>query len=308
MNLKAIKLFVKHMILKNKFLYEIYFFLTGKKINRYKIDRKIYQFQKFHVKKKCIDGLIVSLTTYGERLKDIRYTLYSILDQNILPEKVVLWISHDDYEKNLAYIKYLERIFNTPYLDIRKTENIFSYKKLIPALENFPDCYILTADDDIYYRKNWLKKIWDEHKKNPENIICHVAHKILLKGKEVLPYIQWKKNVRDIKPSFFLFGCGGGGVLYHRLYLHKDVVKEDIFLKLAPTADDIWFYFMVVMNNRKYQVVKRPYNRLKYTDIYKEYGLNNKQTLESQNVDNGRNDVQFASLVKYYNFDFSKFQ
>jgi hypothetical protein len=199
-------------------------------------------------------------------------------------------------------------MFNGLNLEIRETKDIFSYKKLIPALENFPDYYILTADDDICYRKDWLKKIWNEHKKKPDNVICHVAHKILLNGEDVLPYIQWKSSIKDKTPDFLIFGCGGGGALYHKSYLYKDILNEDLFLTLAPTADDIWFYFMVIMNNRKYQVVRNPYNRLKYTDIYKEYGLNDKRILASQNVDRGKNDEQFSAVMKFYSLNFSKLQ
>jgi GTPase SAR1 family protein len=224
----------------------------------------------------------------------------------VLPEKVVLWVSYEDYDGNLTYIKNLLKIFESSCLEIKKTKDIFSYKKLIPALNSFPDYYILTADDDIYYRKDWVKKIWDEHEKNPDNIICYVAHKILLKGNNVLPYKQWESNIRDEKAGFFIFGCGCGGGLYHKKYLYKDVVNEKLFLKLAPTADDIWFYFMVIMNNRKYKVVKGPHNRLKYTDIYKEYGLNDKQILASQNVDQGKNDIQFSTIMEYYDLDFCK--
>jgi hypothetical protein len=299
---KKIKILIKSIILKHKYLYEIYFFITRKNINRNKIDKKIIKLCKFKNPPR-VEGLIVSLTTYGERLKDVRYTLYSIQEQSILPEKVVLWLSYDDYRENQAYINKLQYLFSRANLEIIKTKDIFSYKKLIPALEKFPNYYILTADDDIYYRKNWLKKIWSEHQKNPKNVMCHIAHKISLNEQGIMPYNQWKSRIKNKMSSFLVFGCTGGGILYHKSYLYKDVLNENIFLKYAPTADDIWFYFMTIMNNRKYQVVKAPHNRLRCTDIYKEYGLNGKQTLVSQNVDQGKNDIQFAAIMNYYNLD-----
>jgi hypothetical protein len=129
-----------------------------------------------------------------------------------------------------------------------------------------------------------------------------------MNGSIILPYGQWKHNVVNKKANILTFGCGCGGGLYHKKYLYRDITDEKIFLKLAPTADDIWFYFMVIMNNRKYKIVKRPYNHLKCTDVYKEYGLNDKKTLASLNVNQGKNDVQFSAVMKYYNFDFSSLQ
>ncbi|MDR1893713.1 MAG: hypothetical protein LBQ61_03335 [Spirochaetales bacterium] len=46
-----------------------------------------------------------------------------------------------------------------------------------------------------------------------------------------------------------LTGCGG--VLYPPRCLHGDVFLEEVFMKLAPTSDDIWFWLMGVRNKTK---------------------------------------------------------
>ena len=38
-------------------------------------------------------------------------------------------------------------------------EDIRSYKKLIPALKNFPTDVIITADDDVIYPEDWAERL-----------------------------------------------------------------------------------------------------------------------------------------------------
>ena len=48
--------------------------------------------------------LIVSLTSYRERFKDLPITIYSILNQSLKPDRVILWLD-EEYEDltNLPY-------------------------------------------------------------------------------------------------------------------------------------------------------------------------------------------------------------
>lgn len=65
-------------------------------------------------------------------------------------------------------------------LTIDWCENLRPYKKLIPALEKYPDNIIVTADDDIFYRPDWLKFLYDEHTKNPDCVVAHRCQRIRL--------------------------------------------------------------------------------------------------------------------------------
>ena len=85
-------------------------------------------------------------------------------------------------------------------------------------------------------------------------------------------------------------------------------LNENIFLEFAPSADDVWFYFMGLLSRQRTRIVKKPYNHLKYVDVYKEYGLNNKMTLQSQNVEKDFNDVQIHNVLRFFNIqDFQSF-
>ena len=283
---------------------EILFFIYQKKVYKRFVDKKITAILKGNRKlsEKRIDNLVVSLTSFPQRIAEVKYAVYSLLDQTVLPEKIILWLGENKFinkerdlpEELLGFKKY--------GLEIKWCEDIRSYTKLIPALKQYPNHYIVIADDDIYYKRKWLEKLWNEHLKYPDNVICHVAHKMLFKSKDILPYVLWKKCIKKGE-GFKTFGCGVGGVLYHRRYLHNDIARSDLFLNLAPQADDIWFYFMAILNDNFVRVVEYPFIRTKYVDPYREYGLNSGYKLSTTNVDSNHNDIQIKKVVDYYQLD-----
>jgi hypothetical protein len=107
-----------------------------------------------------------------------------------------------------------------------------------------------------------------------------------------------------VEASVLNFPLGAAGVLHHKKFLNKDVGNKELFLNLAPYADDIWFYFMALLNNTSIRVVRSPYTNMRYVNPYREYNLQGGFKLSSINFDDDRNDVQFAAVSKYYNIDF----
>jgi len=102
--------------------------------------------------------LIISLTSYEKRLKDIHYTLYSLLTQSIKPDKVILYLDKTKFNDTNSP-QNVSRFFKNG-LEVHYVEDIGSYTKLYPALNEFPNDIIVTADDDIYYEKDWLEKLY----------------------------------------------------------------------------------------------------------------------------------------------------
>ena len=143
------------------------------------------------------EKIIVSLTSYDKRINDVKYAIYSLLNQTFPPDKLILWLDEDSFpqrEKNLPRDLLELKNFG---LTIDWCENLRSYKKLIPALEKYPDDIIVTADDDIFYRSDWLKILYDAHLENPDCIIAHRAHRIRLDTRgNLFPYVQWQFEIK----------------------------------------------------------------------------------------------------------------
>lgn len=290
---------LKRIILSHKIFYEVYFFLSGKKINRNALDKKIaYLSEKVTAHKDFVPDLIVSLTSYGERLSDLKYTLLSLVLQSVRPKKIIVWLGENEVLPDSL------RIFEQYGVEFAFCKDTRSYKKLIPALQSSVLCnkYIVTADDDIFYEKDWLKKLWNTHLRYPNDKITHIAHIVSfnLEGK-LLPYNKWAHNVCAASCGKMYFPTGCGGTLYPPHPVSHGFLDESLYMKLAPNADDVWFYFMGILSGLNTRIVSHPCNRLKYVDIYKEYGLNGKSTLQSVNVEQNQNDMQIRAVMEYFN-------
>ncbi|MBQ6012154.1 MAG: hypothetical protein IJL23_03465, partial [Alphaproteobacteria bacterium] len=168
-------------------------------INRTKRDKKI----------------IVSLTSFPQRMKDIHYAIFSLLKQTVKPDKIILWLGKDKFpnkEQDLPETLLNLKKFG---LTIKWCKDIRSYTKLIPALKEYPDDIIITVDDDIYYPEYLVEKLYKAYLKNKNMVHCLRAHKIKFNQDEtILPYNDWEKCIQNVKPSFNNFLTGVGGVLY----------------------------------------------------------------------------------------------
>ncbi len=240
-------------------------------------------------------NLIVNLTTYGKRLKEVKYTLFSLFNQRLKPDRIILWLDKSLNEEST--FKLLDS-FVKAGLEIKFTMDIGPYTKLIPALKEFSNAILVTADDDIYYPPDWLEKLYNSYLTDREAIHCHRAHKIGFNTGKLLPYEKWDKQIMSTGYSGFdYFLTGVGGVLYPPNTFNSEVFNEDAFLKIAPKADDIWFWGMAVLNGTKIRIVKDNITYLKSTNIFRQ--LSGGGTLYSYNR-NGGNDNQLNKLLENY--------
>ncbi len=245
--------------------------------------------------------LIVSLTSFPQRMKDIHYCLHSLLCQTLKPNKLILWLAEEQFpnkEKDLPkkVLKLKQR-----GLSIEWCKDTKSYKKLIPALKKYPDDIIVTADDDIYYPNDWLEKLYNAYLDDNQSIHSHRVHKITFDfDKNINSYTKWEQCIKYQNKSFLNFSTGSGGILYPPHCLYKDILDETLFLKLVPNADDIWFWAMAVLNGTQTHIVKNNMEELVYINPERELGLTNEITLFKKNGIDGGNDTQIRNLIKYY--------
>ena len=192
--------------------------------------------------------IIISLTTIPSRIKTLHITIRSLLNQDILPEKIVLWLNNQYQNKIPRKLKQLKG----KTFEIRFSEYTFSHRKLIHSLEVFKDKTIVTVDDDLIYHREFLKLLYIEHLKHPNLVIGNRCREISynLKG-DVLPYLKWpflnKENHNYNEKA--LMPVGAFGVLYPVNILDRKVQDVGLFSKLSPKSDDLWFKTMTLLNN-----------------------------------------------------------
>ena len=220
--------------------------------------------------------LIVSLTSFPAAISYAVQAIQSVIDGSVLPDKIVLYLTASQFPNREIPQELQDLIDKNPIFEIRfYEENIRSYTKLIPALQDFPNDIIVTIDDDILYGKNMLQRLFQIHKKYPDAIIGHrVRH-----FKPNAPYRKWERYkgfryiLKNLQPKFSNVQTGVGGVLYPPHSLKKEMLDSKIFMEIAPTVDDMWFWLAAVANGTKIAPVPFGYCKPKGLDKPEEISL-----------------------------------
>lgn len=247
--------------------------------------------------------IVVTLTSFPPRFKSVYLTIESLLNQDLKPDKIILWLAKEEAEKHPLPYNLLK--LKARGLEIRLVaDNIKSYKKLIYALTEFDSCLLVTCDDDWMYPSWFIKDLYLCHQKHPKCICAYRAqvmkwqHKTG-KQRALVTYSQWGKpdKSHSTSPSSVdIFPTTGGGALYPVNSLHKEVVNP-IFMRLCPTADDIWFKAMSLLNKTKVVMVKE-----KSIDFHLiEFRGSQKQTLWQ--INETKNDEQLKNVFDYFHID-----
>jgi hypothetical protein len=189
--------------------------------------------------------LIVSLTSYPPRYPTLPMTLKSILDQKVRPDRTILWIAHQDWDALTPEILRL-RDFD---LTIARCDDVRSYNKIVPTLERYPDAFIITVDDDLYYSPENVRRLTDGYLSGEPAICARRAHRIARRADGGMArYATWEMGylARPDEPpnATQLFPTGIGGVLYPPRSLAPEATDRALLTRLCPMADDLWLYWM----------------------------------------------------------------
>lgn len=237
--------------------------------------------------------VIVSLTSYSARFQTIRWTLLSLLRQTVLADQIILWVTEEDYTELNHDILALQ----SQGLTIRTyAKNYKSYLKIIPALEMFPDAYIVTADDDLPYWKTWLEELVIEMKRSQSASVCHRAHRITLDPNSIPnDYGDWEMAISAPSTGPLVFATGVHGVMYDAKKLDPRTTDATAFLSLAPSADDIWLYWMVRLTQG---VTVKIGKKRRVIEWYR----SQVQNLRTINIQGGGNNAALRNMIERFGF------
>lgn len=246
--------------------------------------------------KKRSEKIIVSLTSFPGRIELVHFTIESILNQKEeKPDAIQLWLAESQFPQKEMSLPYKLLKLQDYGLSIRWCEDIRSYKKLIPTLKENPNNIIVTTDDDVFYRRDWLKLLYESYQNDPLCIHCHRVTKF---------YLDESGNFKTIpggysyykEPSYLNKLVGIGGVLYPPKVLFEDIIKTKLFMELAPTNDDIWFWLMGVLEGTKVKVVAG--NNPQPVDVFE--AAKTDKLMDINDKGNKLFWVQFNNILQYY--------
>lgn len=240
--------------------------------------------------------IIVSLTTYGKRIHEVAFTIESIMQQTMKPNRIILWLDYSFQNKRLPQSLLYQQKRG---LEIAYCKDLRSYKKLIPSLSAYPNDAIITIDDDLIYDYDILEHLIVSYLEHPKYIHSCRGHQMQFdKNHELLPYMEWRLRVPELGIIDNYFLTGGGGTLYPPGCLDEEVLNEDVFLGICEHADDVWFNAMA---RKKGTIIYKVYTRSNRGDDYivnetvQDVGLLNINIMGHK-----LNDVQLKSVFTKY--------
>jgi hypothetical protein len=205
--------------------------------------------------------LIVCLTSWPPRIQNLWLVIESLMRQTCKPDRIILCLALDEFPG--GHVPLTLRLLQNRGLEIRFVPNWRSGKKLLPLRAEHDSSILVTCDDDCWYRRHWLKALYDSHLSNLKTIwVGHQLRPVADKNGRMLPYYRAVQTQQ--KSSWRVYGqvvwdvlfhrlrllpampLGATGVLYPPRSLHPDVWDANAFLRLCARNDDLWFYAMAL--------------------------------------------------------------
>lgn len=243
--------------------------------------------------KKKSDRLIVSLTSFPARISKVWLVVESMLRQTHKPDKIILWLTKEQIPDMGALPENLLALRKRGLDIVLCDDMIRSHTKYYYAFQQYPQDIVITIDDDIIYRTDFIENLLSFHERFPQAIIANWAKKIVLTADNKSLYSSWPEasaeDIGIVNYNYSIFGVGG--VLYPPHSVYRDCFNLDLIKRLSLTADDIWLSCMAVLN-------KTPFVFTGYRQNHLPVSIKSNTTLLDTN--RSQNQVCVDNLNAYY--------
>ena len=248
------------------------------------------------------NDIVVSLTSFPKRIGKVWMVVDSMFHQQLPPGKVLLYLSKEEFPNGRKDLP--KRLLGYERLGLEicfHNDNIMPHKKYFYALQEHKNKFVITIDDDIYYRNDLILSLWNLHLQHPNSICANTINIIQFDEKHnFTPYKEWIRPYVPTDPSLLNIAIGFNGVLYPPHIFHSNEIFNINNIKLlALKADDLWLKAHEVL--QKIPVV---------CGEYYSYGSligNQNVALFHSNADENRNDVQWEKLCQHYQINKNSF-
>lgn len=187
--------------------------------------------------------VIISLTSYPARIKDLWMVIDSLMRQTMRPMKIVLYLSEQDFpfkEQSIpsVLLSYVSDDFHIQWVN----DNLMPHKKYFYAFHQYQDKVIITVDDDNYYRKDLIETLWHIYEKKPNAVSANTVTAIVDREGKINDYEYWCLNSVEFNAcSFNYLAIGASGILYPiGEYRDAASANKEIIKRTCLRADDLW--------------------------------------------------------------------
>lgn len=204
-----------------------------------------------HRGKDINDNVIVSMTSFPARIKNVWMVVDSICRQKMRPSSINLYLASEEFPNKVNDLPHILRRYEKYGLRIVWVpENLKPHKKYYYSFQEFPDKAVITIDDDIYYRDDMISRLWKISREEKKTICANRVTPILNSKFELSKYNDWGKD-QNVTPgmSYNYLAIGTCGVLYPPNVLReKKVLEADSIIRNCLDADDLWLKCHEILN------------------------------------------------------------
>ena len=232
---------------------------------------RILLFPAFFIRKSrrnTAKNVVITMTTLPSRIRNIRTTIASLLDQSIAPEKIILNLPKYSRREQIGYAipRYLK---NHPSILVNEIEeDLGPATKLLPTLKLFEgsDTLIIVADDDEIYPKGLIENYLSHADRFPTSVMSLVGWDAPEDFKHTSKQVLYgaigdrpKGSMKVIKPT--RTDCVQGastfavrpGFFTESIFLYADAPKEAFYV------DDIWVSGHLAKNQVPVYIIPAPF-------------------------------------------------
>jgi len=195
--------------------------------------------------------IIVSMTSYPGRIKNVGIAIYLLLyNQTLPPDEIHLWLAlsqfpHKEYSlpTDLQLMLKLSRV-KVHWLSgntyVHKRHEIFK-------IVNPEDCVFL-IDDDVMYKSSLIESVMRLHKASPDCIVCYNNYHI---HRYNGMHIKYELSTLGVGPFINKVRWCGQSMIPAKLYPLPILTPENQAIrdKTSPISDECWFQPWVVYYN-----------------------------------------------------------
>jgi hypothetical protein len=240
--------------------------------------------------------IIVSLTSFPDRIDTVWMTVMSLLHQTIKPRKIILWLAEEQFPEKEDDIPPSLLKLKEYGLSICFCEDLKPHKKYYYSMLEYPEYKIITVDDDVLYPEFLIEELNNTERKYPGRVCCTRAHRILLDSEgHIMSYKNWEKGIiENCEDNLFIIPIGCGGVLYPPNSLDERLFEKSSIKELCLLTDDLWLKSMSLLKNTR--VVKTNRTTRTFMTILKTQS----QGLHYTNNGCDNNDVSMKNIINKY--------
>lgn len=238
--------------------------------------------------------IIISLTSFPNRIPKVWVVIESLMRQSFKPDKIILHLSKEQIpDKELlpnSLLNLCKRGLEIEFHD----EDLRSHKKYYYSFLKYSKEIVITVDDDIIYPKNTIQELVVAHKSHPGCVIARYAHHIKIQDNIIQPYNEWNENKYSKNPNFRFFFGSGGGTLFPVCSINKDIYNKSIFMSICKLADDIWLNAYIRHSKLNIYLINNKSCSILNIQIKQD------ERLTTQNVEKNMNDIQIKNVCDYF--------